>query len=92
MTGRKWTEPAQETWLRKQFPAFLQADSTSIRRTFFTNVCIEWQKIWPDPEPAAIELTAAGGDHEAAKHKKRNASDKVSPRMFFQEMTYPTYV
>jgi hypothetical protein len=89
MTGKKWTELAQEAWLKKQFPVFIQADSTSTRRAFYKNVCIEWQQKWPDPEPTTIELRAAGGDHEAAKIKKRNASDKVSGGMFFREKTSP---
>ena len=83
MTGKKWTEPEQETWLKKQSPVFLQADSTLLRKVFFKNVCSEWQQKWPDPEPTMFELRAAGGDHEAAKNKKRHANDKVSERIFY---------
>jgi hypothetical protein len=83
MTGRKWTEPAQEAWLKKKFPAFLQADSTATRKKFFSDVFLEWQTVYPDPEPTTAELTAAGGSHEAAAAAKRRAKDKVSQECSF---------
>jgi hypothetical protein len=77
MTGRKWTDAAQEAWLKLKFPAFLQADSTSTRKKFFGDVCVEWQKKWPDPEPTASELAGASGNREAAMTQKRKMKDKV---------------
>lgn len=87
MTGRKWTEPAQEAWLKKKFPAFLQADSTALRKQFLSDVYLEWQKEFPDAEPTTEELAAAGG-LEAAVAAKRKVRDKVSHGLFFQKLTY----
>jgi len=53
MTGRKWTTDAQEAWLRKELPMFLQADSMLMRKRFFADICIVWQGKWPDPLPTA---------------------------------------
>ena len=79
MTSRKWTNIAQEAWLKLKFPRFLQADSTVTRKKFFMDVCIEWQKKWPDPEPTQAELAA-----EAAMHNKQKLKDKVSNLEFFK--------
>ncbi|KIJ91103.1 hypothetical protein K443DRAFT_126330 [Laccaria amethystina LaAM-08-1] len=89
MTGRKWTEPAQEVWLRKRFPAFLQADSTPLRKKFLSDVYLEWQKEYPDPEPTTAELAAAGGSLEAAVAAKRKAKDKQI-KAWFDNRKRPT--
>jgi hypothetical protein len=78
MTGREWTTEPQEAWLKKQFPAFLQADSAAMRKKFFLEIYTAWQKKWPDPLPTTEELTAAGDNLMAATAAKRKAKDKVS--------------
>ena len=88
MTGRKWTQPAQEAWLKKKLPAFLQADSTALRKKFLSDFYLEWQKEYPDPEPTTAELAAAGDSLEAAVAAKRKARDKVSHGVFSRKLTY----
>ena len=78
MTGRKWTQPTQEAWLKKKFPVFLQADSTAMRKKFLSNIYLEWQALYPDPEPTPAELTAADGSYEAAIAAKNKAKNKAS--------------
>jgi hypothetical protein len=89
MTGRKWTTNAQEAWLRKELPMFLQVDSTQMRKRFFDDICIAWQGKWPDTEPTAEELAKVGGDLTEAVATKRQKKDKVSTKKFFgNAMTY----
>jgi hypothetical protein len=77
MTGRKWTTLPQEAWLKNQFPTFLQSDAGAMKKKFFTEVYIAWQKKWPDPVPTEEELKASGDDLMAAMAAKRQAKDKV---------------
>ena len=89
MPGRKWSDLEQEAWLKKQFPAFIQAEASSRRRQFFVDICAAWQAAFPDPEPSDDLLEAAGGDRKAAVTAKRKAKDKVSTKIFRWELTYP---
>ena len=91
MTGRKWTTDLQEGWLKKQFASFIQADSAAMRKKFFAEVFIAWQKKWPDPAPTDEEVTA-GGELTAVAAAKRKAKDKASSATFSWENGLLIYI
>jgi len=69
MTQKSWTTPEQAEWLKAHCKNFAEAEANNSTKAFYDEIYVSWLKAWPNPEPTAAEVEAAGGQEQAVKKK-----------------------